>query len=95
MFVVLSSNMLSIIKDTLKVQCLSKCKMHCLLWRNIWMRMRRAGHVQKNTHTHIYMDTDTDMCITMSMMNYIHRGLPLTEAIHEYDSDMHQNEPFQ
>ena len=54
--------------------------------------MRRAGHVQKK-HTH--MDTDTDMCITMSMINYIHRGMPLTEAIHEYDSDMNQNEPFQ
>ena len=44
---------------------------------------------------HTYMDTDTDMCITMSMINYIHRGMPLTKAIHEYDSDMNQNEPFQ
>ena len=54
--------------------------------------MRRAGHVQK---THTYMDTDTDMCITMSMIKYIHRGMPLTEAIREYDSDMNQNEIFQ
>ena len=45
-------------------------------------------------NTHTYIDTDTDMCITMPMINYIDRGMPLTEAIHEYDSDMNQNEPF-
>ena len=56
------------------------------------MNMKRAGHVQEK---HTYMDTDTDMCITMSMINYIHRGMPLTEAIHECDSDMNQNELFE
>ena len=46
------------------------------------------------TNTHTYMDTDTDMCMTMSMINCTYRGVPLTEAIHKYDSDMSQNEPF-
>ena len=87
-----SSNLLSIIEDTLKVQCLSKCKMHCLLWRK-YLDENEKGWACAEKHT--YMDTDTDMCITMSMIKYIHRGMPLTEAIHEYDSDMNQNEPFQ
>ena len=92
MFVILSSNLLSIIENTLKIQCLSKCKMHCFLWRK-YLDENEKGWACAEKRT--YMDTDTGMCITMSMINYIHRGMPLTEAIHEYDSDMDQNEPFQ
>ena len=31
------------------------------------------------------------MCITMSMINCIHREITLTQVIPEYDSDMNQN----
>ena len=94
MFVILSSNLFSFIEDILKIQCLSKCKMHCLLWRKLLDENKKGWAYAENTHIYIYMDTDTDMCITMSMIKYIHRGMPLTEAIHEYDSDMNQNELF-
>ena len=66
--------------------------MHCLLWRK-HLDENEKGWACAEKRT--YMDTYTDMCITMSMINYIHRGMPLTEAIHEYDSDMNQNEFFQ
>ena len=45
--------------------------------------------------TNTHMGTDTGICMTMSMINCTYRGMPLTEAINDYDSDMNQNEYFQ
>ena len=58
MFVILSSNLLSIIEDTLKVQCLSKCKMHCLLWRK-YLDENEKGWACTEKHTHIWTQTQT------------------------------------
>ena len=52
MFVILSSNLLSIIEDTLKVQCLSKCKMHCFLWRK-YLDENEKGWACAEKHTYI------------------------------------------
>ena len=74
----------------------STCKMHCLFLRKSLDESAKGWTcAQMHTHIHTHMDTDTGMCITMSMINCTYRGMPLTEAIHEYDSDMNQNEPFQ
>ena len=61
MFVILSSNLLSIIEDTLKVQCLSKCKMHCLLWRKYldeneksWACAEKHTHIYGHRHRHVH-----------------------------------------
>ena len=59
MFVILSCNLLSFIEDTLQVKCLSKLRCIASCGEDIWMRMRRAGHEQKNTyiygHGHRYV----------------------------------------
>ena len=72
---------------TLKAQCSSKSKMHCLFLRKYldesakgWAcaQMHRHRRVHYNVHDQLHSQRDA-----------------LTEAIHEYGSDMNQNEPFQ
>ena len=56
------------------------------------MRVQRAGHVHTYTLWHIWTQTQT--CALQCPINWIYRGMPLTEAIHKYDSGMSQTEPF-
>ena len=63
--------------------------MHCLFLTKFLDECAKGWTCAK-----IHVDTDTGMCSTMSMINGTYRGIPLTEAIHEYVSDMNLNEPF-